>query len=260
MRILLTNDDGVNAPGFSVLRKIAAKFSDDVWTCGPTEERSGAGHSLTLSRPVRIQQFDERNFAVDGTPTDSVLIAIAKIMKDSPPDLILSGVNRGANLAEDVSYSGTVSAAKEGTLAGIPAIALSQCYQKEGSGSNVSFDAALTWGEKVLAPLIASMRSGEMEPRTLLNVNFPACAGDEVAGIRTVALGQHDYGRVRVITKTDPRGFEYHWFGLVPTQETPAHSSDLEAVRENMISVTPLDLDMTDTAALGKFGAIFPQK
>jgi 5'-nucleotidase len=260
MRILLTNDDGVNAPGFAALRQIAAKFSDDIWTCAPTEERSGAGHSLTLSRPLRIYRYDDRNFAVDGTPTDSVLMAVAKLMKDSPPDLILSGVNRGANLAEDVSYSGTVSAAKEGTLAGIPAIALSQCYSKEGAGNGVSFDTALQWSERTLTPLIALMRDKALGQGTLLNINFPACSADEVAGIRTVALGSHDYGRVRILTNKDPRGFEYHWFGLAPTDATPAHSSDLEAVRENMISVTPLHLDMTHHESLTSLGQIFPQK
>ena len=134
MRILLTNDDGVNAPGLKVLERIAGRFSDDIWIVAPTEEQSGAGHSLTLTVPVRLRKLGERRFCVTGTPTDAVMMAIATIMKDDPPDLILSGVNRGANLGEDVTYSGTVSAAMEGALAGIPSIALSQGYAREGMG------------------------------------------------------------------------------------------------------------------------------
>src|ERR687894_1517695 len=134
MRILLTNDDGVNATGLKVLVGIARKFSDDIWIVAPAEEQSGAGHSLTLTYPVRLRKLGERRFCVGGTPTDSVMMAIAHIMKDDRPDLVLSGVNRGANLGEDVTYSGTVSAAMEGALAGIPSIALSQAYSREGMG------------------------------------------------------------------------------------------------------------------------------
>lgn len=263
MRILLTNDDGVHAPGLAVLLSIARQLSDDIWIVAPSEENSGAGHSLTLSRPLRVRQHGDKHYSVDGTPTDSVLMAVAKLMKDSPPDLILSGINRGGNLAEDVSYSGTVSAAVEGAMAGIPSIALSQCYAREAAGNGVSFAAAEHWGVKVLKPLIGLLKKdglakdglakdGAMPPRTLLNVNFPACDPAAVEGVRSVALGRHDYGRVRIITNHDPRGFEYHWFGLAPTETTPTHSSDLEAVQERYISVTPLHLDMTHHASLDK--------
>ncbi len=137
MRILLTNDDGVNATGLKLLERIARKFSDDIWIVAPTEEQSGAGHSLTLTIPVRFRKLGERRFCVTGTPTDSVMMAISHIMKDHQPDLILSGVNRGANLGEDVTYSGTVSAAMEGALAGIPSIALSQSIARERMGDMV---------------------------------------------------------------------------------------------------------------------------
>src|ERR671920_2591881 len=137
MRILLTNDDGVNATGLKVLERIAGLFSDDIWIVAPTEEQSGAGHSLTLSRPVRLRRLGERRFCVTGTPTDAVMMAVAHLMKETPPDLVLSGVNRGANLGEDVTHSGTVSSAMEGAMAGIPAIALSQAYVREGMGDTV---------------------------------------------------------------------------------------------------------------------------
>lgn len=246
MRILLTNDDGYHAPGLKVLEEIAAAFSDDVWVVAPSEEQSGAGHSLTLTRPLRIRRHGEKRFAVSGTPTDAVMMALARIMKDSPPDLILSGVNRGANLAEDVTYSGTVSAAMEGALAGVRSIALSQVYAREGMGDTVPFSAAREWGVRVLQPLI----DAEWAPRTLVNVNFPALTAGDVKGIRVVTQGLRDYGRLQIVTNRDPRGYEYHWFGLGPTIETPAHSTDLEAVRDGYVAITPLHLDLTHRESL----------
>ncbi len=246
MRILLTNDDGYYAPGLKVLEEIAATLSDDVWIVAPADEQSGAGHSLTLTRPLRVRQHGARRFAVAGTPTDAVMMALAKIMADAKPDLILSGVNRGANLAEDVTYSGTVSAAMEGALAGVRSIALSQAYAREGMGDVVPFDAARQWGAKVLAPLIEA----PLAPRTLVNINFPALPADQVLGTRVVAQGLRDYGRLQIVTNRDPRGYDYHWFALGPSIETPAHSTDVEAVADGYIAVTPLHLDLTHHASL----------
>ena len=247
MRILLTNDDGYHAPGLKVLESVARTLSDDIWVVAPADEQSGAGHSLTLTRPLRIRRHDERRFAVAGTPTDAVMMAIAKIMKDSPPDLILSGVNRGANLAEDVTYSGTVSAAMEGALAGVRSIALSQVYAREGMGDTVPFAAAAAWGEKVLRPLI----DAQLPARTLINVNFPALPPESVRGIRVVAQGLRDYGRLRIVSNRDPRGYEYHWFALASAEvETPAHATDVEAVTDGYVAVTPLHLDLTHMPSL----------
>lgn len=241
MRILLTNDDGIHATGLKVLEAIARTISDDIWTVAPAEEQSGAGHSLTLTRPVRVRDHGERRYSVTGTPTDAVMMGLAKIMKDSPPDLILSGVNRGANLGEDVTYSGTVSAAMEGALAGKRSIALSQNYSREGMGDSVPFSAAQAWGERVLRPLL----DAPLTPRTLVNINFPAIPAEDVKGIRVVTQGLRDYGRTRIVSDVDPRGYDYHWFALGPMMETPAHSTDLEAIAEGYISVTPLHLDLT---------------
>lgn len=246
MRILLTNDDGYHAPGLKVLEQIAAAFSDDVWVVAPIDEQSGAGHSLTLTRPLRIRRFGEKRFAVTGTPTDAVMMAVARIMKDAAPDLILSGVNRGANLAEDVTYSGTVSAAMEGALAGIRSIALSQVYDREGMGDAVPFEAAAAWGERVLRPLI----DAPLAPRTLININFPALSAGEVKGVRVVGQGLRDYGRLRIVSNTDPRGYDYHWFALGPMLHDPACDSDLEAVADGYVSVTPLHLDLTHQASM----------
>lgn len=245
MRILLTNDDGIHAPGLDVLEVIARQFSDDIWTVAPIEENSGAGHSLTLSRPVRLHQFGERRFAVSGTPTDAVMMALRKVLP-APPDLILSGVNRGANLGDDVTYSGTVSAAIEGALAGIRSIALSQVYAREGMGDTVPFAAAEAWGAKVLAPLLDL----PLPERTMVNVNFPALAPAEVRGIRVVRQGFHDYARGSVVEGTDPRGYRYFWFGLHGIEHTPGHATDLEAIQDGYVSVTPLQLDLTHAASL----------
>jgi 5'-nucleotidase len=254
MRILLTNDDGVNATGLAVLEKIARTFSDDIWIVAPAEEQSGAGHSLTLTTPVRLRKLGERRFCVTGTPTDSVMMGLANILKDDKPDLILSGVNRGANLGEDVTYSGTVSAAMEGALAGIPSIALSQCYAKEGMGDTVPFAAAEAWADRVLAPLLAA----PFAPRTLVNINFPALPPEEVRGIRVVRQGLRDYGRTRIVRREDPRGYNYYWFGLGPMLHTPGHSTDLEAIADGYVAVTPLHLDLTHDPSLATLGTLYP--
>ena len=254
MRILLTNDDGIHAPGFAVLERIAASLSDDVWVVAPSEEQSGAGHSLTLSQPIRLRRLSDRRFAVAGTPTDAVMLALAHVMKDALPDLILSGVNRGANLAEDVTYSGTVSAAMEGALSGVRSIALSQAYSREGMGDAVPFAAAEAWAAKVIASLLEE----PFAPRTLINVNFPALAPDGVKGVRVCRQGFHDFGRLRIVERIDPRGYPYFWFGLAPTAPSPGHVTDLEAVADGFISVTPLHLDLTHDQALLGLSARFP--
>lgn len=245
MRILLTNDDGINAPGLYVLEKIAAALSDDIWICAPSEEQSGAGHSLTLTRPVRLREHAPRRFSVTGTPTDAVTMALKRILPE-PPDLILSGVNRGANLGDDVTYSGTVSAAFEGALAGVRSIALSQVPSREDMGHGVSFDAAAHWGEKVLRPLLDT----PFAERTLVNVNFPALPAGEVKGIRVVRQGFHDYARGSVVEGMDPRGFPYFWFGLQGIEHTPGHETDLEAIADGFVAVTPLQVDFTHDASL----------
>ncbi len=252
MRILLTNDDGINAPGLNVLERIARKLSDDVWICAPSEEQSGAGHSLTLTKPIRMHKHAERRFSVAGTPTDSVTMALKKVLPE-PPDLILSGVNRGANLGDDVTYSGTVSAAIEGALAGIRSIALSQVYSKEGMADSVPFDAAEAWGERVIRQLIDT----PFTPRTLINVNFPPLTADAVKGVRAVRQGFHDYGRGSVVEGKDPRGYRYYWFGLYGIEHTPGHDSDLEAIGDGYISVTPLHLDLTHDASMVALKAKF---
>lgn len=252
MRILLTNDDGYHAPGMAVLEAIGRQLSDDIWVCAPAEEQSGAGHSLTLSRPVRVRQHGERRWSCTGTPTDSVMMAVGRLMPE-PPDLVLSGVNRGANLGDDVTYSGTVSAAIEGALSGVPAIALSQVYAREGLGDSVPFAVAEAWGARVLRPLL----DRAMPPRTLININFPAIPPDDVKGVRVTRQGFHDYGRGTIVEGVDPRGYPYFWFGLHGIEHSPGRDSDLEAIDDGYISVTPLQLDLTHDASLAALRGVY---
>jgi 5'-nucleotidase len=242
MRILLTNDDGIHAPGLELLEAIAAQLSDDVWVCAPAEENSGAGHSLTLNYPVRLRQFGERRFAVAGTPTDAVNLALRKLFPDGKPDLVISGINAGENLGDDVTYSGTISAAMEAALAGIRAVALSQAMRGAGYG----FAAAEGWAAKVLAPLIAAPTA----KRTVINVNFPALSAASVKGIRVVRQGFHDYSRGSLVEGVDPRGRPYYWFGLDDVEHTLDRGTDLEAVGDGYVSLTPLQLDLSHHASI----------
>ncbi|NVJ97643.1 MAG: 5'/3'-nucleotidase SurE [Alphaproteobacteria bacterium] len=237
-RILISNDDGINAPGLAILERVARQFTDDVWVVAPEEEQSGAGHSLTLSKVLRMRQLEEKRWAVSGTPTDCVAMAINKIMPETPPTLILSGVNRGGNLAEDVTYSGTVSVAMEGTLAGIPSIALSQCIRPD---QRTKWETAEKFAPEVIRTLIAEGWTEDV----LMNVNFPAFEPDEIKGVRVTEQGARQIMGNHIEERTDPRGFKYYWFGLGREVGQPGHETDLKSVREKWISVTPLHLDLT---------------
>lgn len=253
MRILITNDDGYHAPGLAVLEQLARTFSDDIWVVAPADEQSGKGRSLTLTQPVRLQRFDDRRWAVEGTPTDAVMVALAEVMRDGRPDLILSGVNRGANLGEDVLYSGTLGAAMEGALAGVRSIALSQRYGHDPMETGGTFAVAAEWGERVLRQLIDL----PLDPRVLINVNFPAGSLADVAGIRVVRQGLRDYGRTKLERRRDPRGRSYFWLGLGDIPFTPRADTDLEAVADGFIAVTPLHLDLTHVDSLAMLGEAY---
>lgn len=237
-RILISNDDGINAPGLKILEKAAEQFSDDIWVIAPETEQSGAGHSLTLTRPLRVRKLEEKRWAVDGTPTDCVMMAVNKIMADNLPTLILSGVNRGGNLAEDVTYSGTVSVAMEGTLARIPSVAFSQCIRPN---QKTKWETAERFAPEVLKALLDT---GWPEG-VLMNVNFPAFVPEEIQGIRVTEQGRREMLGNNVEERVDPRGFKYYWFGLGRELGLPGHETDLKSVREKYISVTPLHLDLT---------------
>ncbi len=248
-RILLSNDDGVEAPGLKSLARIAASLSDDVWIVAPETEQSGAGHSLTLRRPLRIRRIEERRYAVDGTPTDCVLLAINEILKDRKPTLVLSGINRGGNLGEDVTYSGTVAAAMEGTVLGVPSIALSQEYP---------LGEAVPWetGEALGPDLIRRLCAIGWPRNSLININFPAVGADRVSGIRAAAQGRRKIGD-QIVTGRDPRGAPYYWIGSMRTEDPTVAGTDLNAVHANAVAVTPIAMNMTDHPTLTKLAETF---
>ncbi len=237
-RILISNDDGINAPGIAILEKIARQLSDDVWIVAPEDEQSGAGHSLTLTKPIRIREVSEKRFAVAGTPTDCVMMAVNHIMADNLPTLVLSGINRGGNLAEDVTYSGTVSVAMEGTLAAIPSIALSLCIRPN---QTTKWETA----EKFAPEVIKNLISVDWPEDVLMNVNFPAFPPEEIEGVRVTEQGRREMVGNNIEERVDPRGFKYFWFGLGREVGLPGHETDIKSVREKWISVTPLHLDLT---------------
>jgi 5'-nucleotidase len=243
MRILLSNDDGVFAPGLTVLEEIARSVTDDVWIVAPHEEQSGQARAITLNAPVRVRQEGEKRYAVSGTPSDAVLLGVLDILKDHKPDLILSGVNRGQNIAEDTSQSGTVAAAIEGMHLGIPSIAFSQARNFR-RGEQIPWDTGRVWGPRVLKALL---KAG-WPTNVVMNVNFPDRLADDVAGVEVTQQGFRDESISHLDKRTDLRGSDYFWIGYTGKLSEPPQGTDLRAIYEGRISVTPLHIDMTHHA------------
>jgi 5'-nucleotidase len=235
-RIIVTNDDGVFSEG---IERLAAALSEvgDVFTVAPDQERSAAGHSLTLHHPLRAKMVGPQRWSVDGTPTDCVNWGVLHLLKDERPGLLVSGINLGLILGDDVTYSGTVSAAFEGTLIGIPSVAISQEIE-----TGFTFDAAAAFATRLARHLLET----PLPPGTLINVNVPAGAPK---GVRVARLGRRRYGE-DVIEKKDPRGRPYYWIGATPPKGDIEQGTDLSAVSEKYISMTPLHLDLTDYGSL----------
>ncbi len=243
MRILLTNDDGIDSPGLHALREIALQLSDDVWVVAPETNQSGASHSLSLHEPLRMRQVDERAFAVRGTPTDSVIMGVRHVLKDKTPELVLSGINRGANMAEDVTYSGTIAGAFEGTILGIRSIALSQAFGFESTRS-VRWQTALAHAPALLRKLLAL----EWGPSSVMNINFPDREPDDVAGTMVTVQGRRDPGLLNIDERRDTWGNPYYWLAFERRRSNAKEGTDLAAVYAGYISVTPLFLDLTHQA------------
>jgi 5'-nucleotidase len=250
MRILLTNDDGINAPGLHALREIASQLSDDVWVVAPETNQSGKGHSLSMHEPLRSRELDAKSFAVSGTPTDCVIMAVRHLMKEAPPDLLLSGVNRGANMAEDMTYSGTIAGAFEGTLVGVRSIALSQAFGWEAKQPR--WETAIAHAPTLITKLIAF----EWGDGILMNVNFPDRAPDAVTGTKVTRQGKRDPGLLSIEARQDTWGDDYYWLAYERRQSRGMHAnSDLAAVYGGAISVTPLHMDMTHDATSKQLAA-----
>lgn len=248
-RILVTNDDGIHAPGIKVLERIAKALSDDVWVVAPESEQSAVAHALTTRRPLRINKLGRQRFAVDGTPTDCVLVATHKLIPDRRPDLVLSGVNHGTNIGEDVHYSGTVAAALEGTLLGLRAVALSQARRADGS---IDWSAA----ERHAPGVLRKLATMTWLPDVLINVNFPGVAPSAVTGVRTCRQGRRVDG-TGVVDAEDPAGRSYVWIGDFPRDRARGKNTDLTAIAENAISVTPLHVDLTHKRSLKLLDEVF---
>ncbi|MBA4789344.1 MAG: 5'/3'-nucleotidase SurE [Pseudomonadota bacterium] len=252
MRILVTNDDGIHAPGLDACMRIAQALSDDVWVVAPEFDQSGVAHSLSLSDPLRLRAVAERRFAVKGTPTDCVIMAVRHLLADQPPDLILSGVNRGQNIAEDVSYSGTVAGAIEGTILGIPSIALSQAFGP-ATRDNPSYETAEAHGPAIVRTLLAE----GIPAGIVMNVNFPDRPPGEVAGIAVTAQGKRDQKLMRIDERRDGRNNPYFWIAFERRVHSTAPGSDLRALDEGRISVTPLRVDQTDEPFMTRLAQVF---
>jgi 5'-nucleotidase len=253
MRILITNDDGIHAPGLQVLERIARAVGDEVVIVAPETDQSGVAHSLSLSDPLRLREIGEGHYAIKGTPTDCVIMGVRSILKDRRPDLILSGVNRGQNVAEDVTYSGTIAAAMEGTLLGIPSIALSQAYGPESGRRNVPWACA----EHHAADVIRKVLACRIPRDILVNVNFPDCQPDQVQGVAVTSQGKRDAGLMRVEEREDGRGNPYFWVSFGRSSSSPGEGTDLAALARKEIAVTPLRLDLTDHATREAYTEMF---
>ncbi len=241
MLILLTNDDGIYAEGLVELEK-ALKRVADVLIFAPDREQSASSHSLTLERPLRIHQRDDKHFACDGTPTDCVLLAVHGILKHRLPDLVISGINHGSNMGEDVTYSGTVAAAIEGANLGITSMAVSNT----DSGNFKSYKPAAQF----IARFVRQIDKLGINSNTFLNINFPKLKGEKFQNYRITKLGRREYKDI-VIENTDPRGKHYYWIGGESTWED-IDGSDFKAVSQGFVSISPLKMNFSDAPSIEK--------
>jgi 5'-nucleotidase len=244
-RVLISNDDGFNSPGIKKLEVIAKKLAKEVWVVAPETEQSATSHSLTLRSPLRIRKISEKHYAVNGTPTDCILMAMNVIMKECRPDLVLSGINSGSNIGEDMTYSGTIAAAMEATFFGIPAIALSQEAVEYSVNNKMNWSAA----EAYTAEVIKNVTSVNWPRDVLINVNFPHVIKSKVTGIEITREGRRKIGD-EVLESSDPRGEPYYWIGAQKHSGWYPAGTDLAAIQNGAISVTPLSLDLTHRATM----------
>jgi len=247
-RVLLTNDDGFDAPGLEVLEQVATQLAREVWIVAPAEDQSGTSHSLSLHEPLRVHRKGERRFAVRGTPGDCVAIAVSHLMKDARPDFVLSGVNRGANLGTETVFSGTVGAAMTSMLVGVPAIALSQAFSDRNA---VPWDTARTHAPDVIRRLVAA----GWDRDACLNVNFPPRPADDVRGLKVTNQGAGTLQGVDIESGRDPRDIEYHWLKLTRAPRDDDADSETVALGEGYIAVTPLKFERTHDHALARLRA-----
>ncbi len=248
MRILITNDDGITAPGLKIAEAIAHELagpSGEVWVVAPAFEQSGVSHCVSYVRPMRLEQLQDRRFAVEGSPADCVLAGLFEILKNSPPDLILSGVNRGHNVAEDVLYSGTIGGAMEGALNGIKSIAMSQYFGPENRALKRPFANAAAHGTGICRLLLAKANWSTGPYSTFYNINFPPCPNAKIKGVKPAYQGRRRVPTFQVEHQTSPNGRNYLWLSGGRGNDTAEPGSDARETMENWITVTPLRADLT---------------
>ncbi|MEL6647021.1 MAG: 5'/3'-nucleotidase SurE [Pseudomonadota bacterium] len=253
MRILITNDDGINAPGLEVMHEIALDVAGDageVWTVAPAFEQSGVGHCISYTHPLMVSEMGPRKFAAQGSPADCVLAAFHEVMADAPPDLVLSGVNRGNNSAENTMYSGTVGAAMEGALQGVPAIALSQFYGPRNVQLDDKFETARAHGLDCVRTILDKAPWDKTDYGMFYNVNFPPVPAAEVKGMRAVRQGYRGDGRFGMKPADAPSGRTFLWITGANQQDPSGAETDATVNLEGYISVTPMRADLTAHDAL----------
>lgn len=259
MRILITNDDGITAPGLVAAEDIARALAGpdgEVWVVAPESEQSGVAHCISYTKPMRLVQLGERRFAVDGSPADCVIVALKHLMKDCPPDLVLSGVNRGHNVAEDVVYSGTVGGAMEAALHRVPAVALSQYYGPRNLALSDTFDASRTHGAAAVRKVLELGFGETSAPYHLFwNVNFPPIPATEVQGVRAARQGARPGGAFQIRESVAPNGRTYFWLAHGKGNAESAPGDDARECAGGWVTVTPLRADLTAEADLARAAA-----
>jgi 5'-nucleotidase len=251
-RILLTNDDGIDAPGMQVLEEIAAQLAREVWVVAPEHDQSGQSHAISLHHALRMSERGERRFGVTGTPGDCAAMGLCHLMKDTPPQLVLSGVNRGLNLGMETVFSGTVGGAMTAMMLGVPALALSQAFSNR---DNVPWDTARTLGVGTIRRLLAIGWS----KNAVLNINFPPIPAAEAGQMTLARQGEGMVAGMHVETRTDPRGMTYHWLNFRRGEIEQGPESDYSALRAGKIVITPLRYDRTDDEAYAELAGHLPR-
>jgi 5'-nucleotidase len=250
-RILISNDDSIHSEGIKVLEEVARKLTPHVWVVAPENQQSAAGHSLTIHMPLRIKRYDENHISVYGTPTDSVLVGVQMVMKKFQPDIVLSGINHGQNTADDVTYSGTIAAAIEATLMGVPAIAFSQDFDEHGG--KPQWDIARAYLPKILK----AFEGKEWENNVLMSVNFPTPKVGVTPEIRVRPQGHYSMEDQAMIEEIDPRGRPYYWVGAPPKRDELDQATDVGSMKAGHVTITPLSLNLTHRPTLQTLEKIF---
>jgi len=250
-RVLISNDDGIHSEGIKVLEEVVRSLTPNVWVVAPENQQSAAGHSLTIHMPLRIKEYDEDHISVYGTPTDSVLVGIQKVMKNFQPHLVLSGINHGQNTADDVTYSGTIAAACEATLMCVPAIALSQDFDEIGGKPDWSV------AREYLPKILKAFEGKEWDNNVLMSVNFPVRKPGVTPEIRVRPQGHYSMEDQEMVHCIDPRGRPYYWIGAPPKRNEIDQSTDVGSMKAGHVTITPLSLNLTHRPTLQTLEGFF---